>query len=498
MPTVVGNREALAFELHPVTPNWERRYGPEVASWAGLAIWVGGRNICSHIEQGSVELSEHFFVPLGPIADWLLRSFPAIAFEERARELPTARQLHRDADRWGRSRPPRGIDEDSWLELREQWWSRHFLRAGSEGSRLPDLAFVRDDEELALSWRPPSFASRHGLSMRWPIGEFALPWDEAVETVRRFVALVAEWFREADSAHVYSWAVSPDPLAALETPLSTKVELYAARDMGDLASLFETDDPTATLEELGLTPESTDPAASPHCQMLRDLSPDVSRALAQVVRTAGRHALTDRPAAQWQQARAIALDAATPGNSPEESGQLAAIEIRRQLSLDGQPLSDMPAALSGFDIDAGAEGVGGQDRMVTAASAHGSPVLVVLKTRRTETPWGMRFEQARGLGHLLLDPLRAGTVGAASGAYAHAHRRRRSGAFAAELLLPTEALAKASDGRLDGTTQGSVFSQLLEQFDVGARTAAYQLWNQGWLSSAEVRDELIDRHALSP
>ena len=66
-------------------------------------------------------------------------------------------------------------------------------------------------------------------------------------------------------------------------------------------------------------------------------------------------------------------------------------------------------------------------------------------------------------------------------------------AFAAEFLLPEIALASASAQQLDGAANGDSFQQLMVRYGVGARTAAYQLWNRGWLSSPVVRDELIDR-----
>lgn len=73
-------------------------------------------------------------------------------------------------------------------------------------------------------------------------------------------------------------------------------------------------------------------------------------------------------------------------------------------------------------------------------------VAIVLESPRTSVTWGRRFEAARALGHALLDPLRQGVVGAASSAFAQEVRRRRSGAFAAELLLPEAALRRESGG----------------------------------------------------
>jgi hypothetical protein len=58
-------------------------------------------------------------------------------------------------------------------------------------------------------------------------------------------------------------------------------------------------------------------------------------------------------------------------------------------------------------------------------------------------------------------------------------------------------LVAASSGTLDGAARGNAFSEMLETYGVGARTAAFQLWNKGWLSDAVVRDELIDRFATA-
>src|SRR5205823_2985985 len=149
--SLIGDKFALAFELVPVTPSWEARYAPERAAWAGTAIWAGNRNLCRHILPGSAELREYFFIPLASIADWLIRAFPAIEFEERAPVFATTRDLHASVQRWALTPPPLQFDEDSWMDAREEWWLRHFRRAGADGARVPDLAFLRDDEELVVT-----------------------------------------------------------------------------------------------------------------------------------------------------------------------------------------------------------------------------------------------------------------------------------------------------------------------------------------------------------
>src|ERR1019366_6886798 len=105
-----------------------------------------------------------------------------------------------------------------------------------------------------------------------------------------------------------------------------------------------------------------------------------------------------------------------------------------------------------------------------------------------------RFEEARALGHALLDTMRQGAFGAASTTWAQESRRRRSGAFAAELLLPSSALGALSDGALDGIAEGERFADILKRYGIGARTAAYQLHNHGWLSDTSIRDDLIEEY----
>jgi len=200
-------------------------------------------------------------------------------------------------------------------------------------------------------------------------------------------------------------------------------------------------------------------------------------------------------AKSWEEARTLALDAARAGTSAEEAGQLAARSLRDALQLNGQPIVSTEETLHRFGVgirltNAKAE----HEQMVLAAAAGGVPMATVLNTARTGTSWGRRFEHARALGHAVLDPLRSGALGAATTPWAQATRRRRSGAFAAELLLPLSACDEASDGHLDGVYAEQRFEALLQRYDVGAKTAAFQLYNHRRLSRA-IRDELIDRHA---
>ena len=67
---LIGNRNDFAIELDPLSPTWERRYLPERSAWARFSFWVGGRNLCRNLLDGTQSVREGVNVPLAPLADW--------------------------------------------------------------------------------------------------------------------------------------------------------------------------------------------------------------------------------------------------------------------------------------------------------------------------------------------------------------------------------------------------------------------------------------------
>ena len=486
--TLFGNTETFGFEVVPVTPSWETRYAPERGGWAGFSMWPGGKNLCRHLIPGTSQVQDRLFVPLAPIAEWLVRALPAMAFEERASLFPTTGDLHQSLRRWGDSPPPLHVDEDTSFERRERWWSRHFLGAGSDGAYLPNVAFVREDERLVLTWAPPRFAASDAPRLLSSQGGFSVPWTDGRGVIEAFVRSVAESLRAAGVTGTFDWVDCRDPWERATTGLPEAIEFLTARPTTDLETLFGVQGFDQVLTRLGLTEASDDPAESAGCQVLRDLSPHLHREIGCLLEEFGVRVTTAEAARRedWQRSRDIATDAARAGTSPEEAGQLAAKQLRASIGLDGSPVADIRHVLLGFGLSyEHGEVDGGHDRMMVAGQEAGSPLAVTMRTARTAHEWGQRFEAARALGHVSLDPFRAGTIGAASGPFAQAARRRRSGAFAAEFLLPDEAINSASDGALtlDAIADEGVFFLPRERYGIGATAAAYQLWNKGWISS---------------
>ena len=497
--TLFGNRRTFGIEIQPVIPSWERRYLPERAAWAGLSLWVGGANLCAHVMPGSDRIEHQVHVPLASIADWFVRTWPYATCEERARVFSTTTDVFEDLREWLDTRAPAGIDEDEWIDLREEWWSRHCLQAGADGAFLPNVGWVRQDDVLVVSWREARFAGEPAPVFVAIPGQARLSWGEVDGAVREFVAAVGADLRSAGLGRLYPWVESHDPLGAPAVAWIDRVAAYVGRTRQELAEAAHSDDPKAIARWLGLPPGANDPAASPVAQVLSDLPPRVDwSALAPLLeRLQMPSSASAPPTDRLTELRARAADAARGSESVEEAGYRAARAVRSVLGLGDDPVRDTDALLSGsVGVELAAPGIEvAGARMMVARDITGWATTILLDTERTRTPWGRRFETARALGHLVTDPLREGALGAASSSFARTLRRRRSGAFAAEFLLPEAALASASGGVVDGCADVETFQGLLERYGVGARTAAQQLWNQGWLSSKEIRDDLIDAFA---
>ncbi|MGH7271219.1 MAG: hypothetical protein ACREJ3_12395, partial [Polyangiaceae bacterium] len=340
---LIGNRERFAVEIFPVSPTWERRYRPEEAAWAGLAIWAGGLNLCRHVRAGEEGTREVFHVPLAPIADWIVENYAALAFEERASLYSTGRHLHEGVRAWGASPAPKGLDEDAWLDAREVFWKRHFLVAGADGSRLPNVAFLREDNDVLITWQAPKFATPPRVDLLHEQGTTTAPWSEVSRILLELVGHVARAFAEAKVQPPFDW-MSLEPEAWGRSDPERAIELYCSRSLSKIEAV------AGPLEPLLSAASSGDPGASPTLQIVRDLPPSPSACIgAEIVRTVHHASNADSARrAAWIAGRTTASDAARPGRTPEEEGCLAARGIRDELGLDGQPIGSVPELVARY------------------------------------------------------------------------------------------------------------------------------------------------------
>lgn len=487
---LIGNRGSLAIELHPLAPTWERRYLQERTGWAQLSIWVNGSNLCRNVLDGSPSIRESVNVPLGPMAGWLVRSWTFIRFEERPDRFPPRASASSTLQRWGSTCPPGRFSEDEWFDAREQWWTRHFLAAGADGAQLPNVSLLRGGDRLFIEWTPAEFAGARAPRFLSESGQASVQWDEGEAVFADFVAHMAEWFRTENLHDAFSWTNLENPLHEAEPDFRESLQAFTGIEADVLRTWTTTATDAELRRNLGIPEGSDDPSESVITQVLRDLPPTMPEPVRREIWRLDERTREVTPFPE--ELRTAARDAARTGSAPEESGQLAAQEVRGRLGLNGQPVGDMDGRMRELGVEVVRSGVDcSQERMLAGSRRGAGAVAVINRTPRTTTPWGERFELARALGHLLVDSYRADALGAASTPFAQPWARRCSGAFAAELLLPSEHLFERFEA-LDSAADRDEFPSLLNEYGVGARTAAFQLWNRGLLSSPRIRDGLID------
>ena len=493
----LGSRDQLAIEICPLAPTRSPRYLPERTGWAQLAIWANGRNLCRNLLDGESFSREYVNVPLGDIADWIVQSWTSIRFEERPDRFPPRASAFDTLREWGETNPPESYDEDKWLDLREDWWQGHFLTSGANGSQLPNLALFRSGDQLFIEWNRAEFAGLPAPNFLSESGQASVRWDEGEAVFAEFVSYVAKCFQKENLGSVFSWTDLKDPLREAEVDFQKRLRAFTGMDADALFAWTGAVTEGDLRRHLDIPADSDDPSESVKTQVLRDLppaTPDSVRDgiwhLDDLIQKAANNS------ERLEELRNVARDAAEIRAAPEETGQLAAREVRKHLDLNGWPIEDISQHMRDFGVEV-RSGVNCKNERMLVGSRRGVGAgAIINKTPRTRTPWGERFEMARALGHLLIDSYRADALGAASTTYAQPWARKCSSAFAAELLLPGEHLSERFE-KLDSAADSDSFRLLLNEFGVGARTAAYQLWNHGLLSDTQVRDELVDEFSKS-
>ena len=376
-------------------------------------------------------------------------------------------------------------------DARERWWSRHFLSAGANGAHLPNLSLVRGDDRLFIEWAPAEFAGSPAPRFLSAEGRQIVGWAEAEETLARFASFIARWLRDSELGDIFPWACQEDPLHEAAPDFSQALQAYTGITADTLRRRTGSDSDAELCLKLGLQAEGSDPGGSVVTQVLRNLPSGISDSLWDQVWKLEDETRSETGFAE--ELRSLASDAVRPASDPETSGYLAAQGLRDRLDLNGRPIGEMEAQLKQFGIKLIESNVKCTGERMLAGSRRGCGAAAVInRTPRTSTPWGKRFEAVRALGHLLMDPYREDALGAASTAFAQPWARRRAGTFAAEFLLPSEALREDAH-TLDSYAHRERFELLLEKYGVGAQTAAHHLWNCGFLSSTRVRDDLIDQ-----
>lgn len=512
-----GSTDVFAVRLGFVPdPDGGMAADPEQSrSWGALQIWVEGKNLCSHVDQGETLQSAHWY--LLPLLEWVAANWNSFLHEERLpnrnseasaaaalRETRNAPLLYREADAV--------IWEEEWYE----WHGRHAIRTAREGGILPNVVFRRFRDSIEVSWDDEPLPGAEDVRFVAGNGAVLLPPALVAEVLYEVVFAAASYLREAcpeserlrallDSVKRLgepnerqtdvrlSWLaglrVRPNPeQRALQPDLDDRMD---ARWANIVRLLQEGDDPRAA--SAALQAEQTDLVLTGSCQaslLFGSMAPDVSE---HDVRTFARILLEQyapdgvEEGALQRLSDDIPLDLAT---RPWTQGYELAESLHDELALDATWI-DVESIIREWNIRILSRPL--DDARVRGCSIYGPrhrPTIVKNENYRYAKPTTVRFTLAHELCHLLYDRPFGKQLAIASGPWAPQGIEQRANAFAAMFLMPSHLVRKAVADIPDSVQELKGVRAVAERLKVSVRAAIAHLTNLG-LMSEEDRDRLL-------
>lgn len=444
--TLAGNTSRFAVELSFIDDDDTAPVDlDERASWGSFSLWVHGRNLCAHSEQGEQLRAAHWY--LLPLLEWLAVSWDALLHEHRLllpESGPDAAQGARRAA--AAAELAQGDDQSQRMERWYGWYERHNLRAASSGGLFPDIYLRRyygDDVELSVGGDAQAGTPSH---FAWSTGpaSFLLPMRDVAEPLREALEAATQQLsrRRPESVRL---KVLRELVASLDDGVGRRDERLAMlsgaqEDHGDLRRLLSEAglNDSADLHQHSASDRSLAMSAPAYALLFGTLSP----ALREPDVRALLHILQD---CQGDQDAAGRLEAARPtadtsGMSPGESGSLLGDESYEAFAdaKERGGLVDVPQILGELRVEV--EGIELEDTSVRGISVlkpSGCAVILVnSRYARGQSQEVVRFTLAHELAHLLLDRARARELVIASGPWAPLAVEQRANAFAAAFLMP--------------------------------------------------------------
>ncbi len=453
----------LTFRFSPANDPYPTGSDARKASWGDLQLRASGRLLTRMEVDGASLDAVRWYAE--PVVSWLAHNLSAVFNEER---LPHPIEEVTSASQWflRTARAPllTEAEEERWFDERQDWWTRHALRAGADGGVLPNVFFRRVGAWLECSWDNTHFApSRRGMQFVDREGVEFIDLTTAARAVSEFIASLPEAFRPSLTTEASDWARFALPShvrTALRQDPRTLERLLARYTRLDLPFL---------------------PAAGAPLGVLSDIPPEVSAGTVQEI---ARLLLRD-PGARHDGDALERIRSPRPPTTidPWLSGYDRALAVRRALRLGETPVADMSGVLKSLGVATQSIDAEPQFEGARTLRANGQAQILTNATGRLgQGP----FALARELGHLVMDAAPGGELGGVSSAWEPWVLSARAKAFAVMFLMPEDALR----GRRLGNVDSAGLRQIATEFHVSPRTAAWHLGNLRVISE-ERRDELL-------
>ena len=511
-----GDTSVFALRMAFASDPDDGRYiDPEVGlSWGSFQIWIEGRNLCAHLEEGERIDSVHWY--LLPILEWFTRHWNPLLHEER---LPVRTEgdtgwtsLH--ATRF----PPQAIEDDErraseWESAWQDWWIRHALRAAREGGLFPDVVIRRFRDSVEVSWGPiRSEEAPYRFDSTESAGFARLPPQAVAEPLHAILSSASEYLSslgnesrriealrrnlqalEGSSEHGEDHDQRLMWLAGLGTNEIT-VRTGWRRAVSHFAELAEA--PRRAMLEVSESPL----VVTGSCQaalMFGSFAPDIrEQDVLNLART-----MVDLYSPQSDSAAVRTICHAAPIEEPLYPAWSQGYELAEELHqhFDGEFVEDESVNIERLVETLGVtvEELGLSDDRVRGVSIAGPqhrPGIVVNSRHVANTDSaGRRFTLAHELCHLLFDREAGRRLAIASGPWAPRDVERRANAFAAMLLMPVSLVQRAVS-RLTvplSTREGVLIVR--DQLQVGRSSVLSHLKNLGFIDETDqqrIEDEI--------
>lgn len=481
-------------------------------SWGGIQLWVEGRNLCAHEEDGERVEYVHWY--LLPLFEWLVHYWNPLLHEERVPCQNTG------DDGWKALRrnrfAPAALDEeseDAWDAAWQRWWWRHALQAASEGGIFPDVVLRRFRDTVEISWGPVvgqgvpghfRFANSGPASVLFepktvgePLHEVlsdaiahlakAVPESSKYRQLKKSVRRLRT--RQTNDRVMWLAGLGDDETSVRKGWRRVKAQLSSLTKPVQAAIL-------ATSGRSRVVLEGSCAAAL----MFGSTAPSIGKSdVLEIANVLVDLSANPKDGALDSLSRDEPLD--TDGGPPWQQGYSLAEEILEELELSEQEDDDS------VDVERILDKLGVNRVEVRLADESVRGVAMVGPNLRPGVGWnrhnranlheyGRRFTLAHELCHLLFDRDAGQRLAMASGPWAPVAIERRANAFAAMLLMPTSRVRNIVAGLNEPINRQAVETvshRLRTSFDATLR----HLGNLGYLDRDQIDRIRMNRDGIA-
>ena len=502
---LAGDTSVFALRM-AFAPDPDRGYGAgrEInLSWGSFQIWVGGKNLCAHLEEGERIDSAHWY--LLPLIEWFALNWNPLLHEER---LPVR---NGNDTAWTSLRatrfPPLAVENDEekaskWETTWQNWWSRHAIRTASEGGLFPDVILRRVRDSVEVSWGPAPTEGmpQHFRFLESEKGAARLPPRQVAEPLHDVMLSASEYLLSLKpDAHrietlckalrLLKSAVKPGPrlmwLAGLGVD-EHSVRMGWQRARRSLSKIVE--GARRAMLDVPQTPLVID--GSCHAAlMFGSLSPEVTKE--DIEHVALKMVDLYSPEGESETTRAMCRSAPVEeSDSPSWSqGYELAEELHERFDMNFVKGGSVCLREMVDHLGVTVGDIALSDDKIRGISVvgphHRAGIFINSRDGANAYPSGRRFTLAHELCHVLFDREAGSRLAMASGPWAPRDVERRANAFAAMLLMPHDLVRRTVSTittRLD-TMEG--IGQVASHLQTGFLTALRHLVNLGFIDNAE-------------